>query len=245
MTPVLIALGGNLGDVRAAFRTALDELHATAGVRVTAAGRAYRTPAVGADAGGAFLNAAATLETTLPPRALLDELHRLEAAAGRTRGVRWGPRPLDLDLILYGDRRIADDRLTVPHPALPWRRFVLDPACEVAAEWPVPGGGTVAGLRTALLARPLPVAVRTGDAAFLRALKAGLEPAFPVRIGREDMNESPALEIAPGGGTAGDPRVVPVPADADGAIRTLRDIFAAALPNPEPVAGGRAVWEPS
>ena len=246
--PALIALGGNLGDVPAAFAAALAALHATPGVRVTAAGRAFRTPAVGSDAGGEYFNAAATLRTTLAPHALLDELQRCEAAAGRERVVRWGPRPLDLDLILYGARRIEDDRLTVPHPAFGWRRFVLDPAREVAADWPVPGGGRLGELRDALLTRPLRVGVRTADAPFARALKGELEPRFPARLTQWEpgvlyRRRPPALWLIPGGELpAAGPQFAAVPGDAAGAVAAARDVLAAALPDPAPAPTGGAVW---
>ena len=236
MMPALIALGGNVGDARAAFAAALAGLDAHPTIDGLVASRAYRTPAVGANAGGEFLNAAATFRTGLSARDLLAELHRLEAAAGRRRQTRWAPRTLDLDLILHGAERIESGGLTVPHPAFGWRRFVLDPACEVAAGWPVPGGGTVGALRASLLTRPLPVRVETGDAAFFQELSAELEPAFPVRFTR-GSEPSPALRVAPGdAGRPGDPRVVRVPADAAGAIAALRDVLAAALPDPAPVA---------
>ena len=247
-TPALIALGGNLGDVPAAFAAALEALHAAPGIRVTAASRAYRTPAVGAAAGGDFLNAAATLATALPPHALLDELHRRETAAGRVREARWGPRPLDLDLILHGARRVDDGRLTVPHPALGWRRFVLDPAREVAADWPVPGGGRVVGLHAALLRRPLPVGVWTVDAGFYESLRTELEPAFPARLwqcrpGATARRRPPTLWLVPAGTAApAGPRFARLPADPAAAVAAVRDILAAALPDPEPAPAGGPVW---
>lgn len=248
-TDALIALGGNLGDVSAAFFTTLNALHAIPGVRVTAASRAYRTPAVGVDAGGAFLNAAATLRTTLAPHALLDALQWCEAAAGRKPGVRWGPRPLDLDLILYGDRRIDEDRLTVPHPALGWRRFVLDPACEVAGDWSVPGGGRLRDLRTALLARPLRIGVGGADDALRRRLRAELGPAFRATFERREPGVSPkrpptALRIVRGGGGERRADVVTVPADPAAAVAAVREVLEAALPAPEPAPVGGAVRTP-
>ena len=230
-TPALIALGGNRGDVRAAFAAALAGLDGTPGVRVTAASRAFETPAVGANAGGAFLNAAATVETDLSPHDLLTELHRLEAAAGRVRGERWGPRPLDLDLILFGTGRVADGRLTVPHPAFRWRRFVLDPACEVAADWPVRGGGTVGKARAALLVRPLPVAVATADGDRFAALRAALGPTFPVRLFR----------VGPGTPTGPTPPLVLIPGEGSD-FAAARDKLAAALPDPEPAPVGPSLW---
>ena len=239
--PALIALGGNRGDVRAGFRAALARLHGTPGVRVTAASRAYRTPAVGAEAGGAFLNAAAAVETSLSPRELLTELHRVEAAAGRVRTVRWGPRELDLDLILFGADRADEPGLTVPHPGLAWRRFVLDPACEVAADWPVPGStagaGTVGALRAALLARPLPISL---EADLPAELWDELAAAFPVRL-TAGGSDRPALRLVREDSAAAGPGVFRVPT-GPAAVGAARDAFAAALPDPPPVPVGPPLW---
>lgn len=245
--PALIALGGNTGDVRATFTEALRTLHGTPGVTVTAASRAYRTPAVGAKAGGEFLNAAATLETALPPHALLDAMQAFEEAAGRDRRVYWGPRPVDLDLVLYGTETVADGRLSVPHPGLAWRRFVLDPACEVAADWPVAGGGTARGLRDALLRRPLPVGVRSRDPRRAAALRAALEPAFPVRLtawdpDRQYRRRPPALWTAEPDDLFDGPHVVRVPENTDAAVARLRDVLSAALPDPQPEPVGDPLW---
>ena len=246
--PVLIALGGNLGDVRATFEAALRTLHAAPGVRVTAASRPYRTPAVGADAGGEFLNAAATLETTLSPQDLLGELHRAEETAGRERTRHWGPRPLDLDLILYGEASIDGDRLTVPHPGLQWRRFVLDPACEVAADWWVWQCRPLRELRERLLERPLKL-VAPGDAD-VDALLAELEAEFPGRVKRiHHIDVTPAnLEVPtlcfsrPGYLQADLESVTELPTDLAAVRSLLQDIVSAALPDPEPEPVGEPLW---
>ena len=94
-----------------------------------------------------YINAVVELQTTLAPLALLDELQRLEQLHRRVRGAqRWGPRTLDLDLLLYGEQHIAQPRLTVPHPGLAQRAFVLLPLAEIAPALTVPGLGPVAGL---------------------------------------------------------------------------------------------------
>ncbi len=245
--PALIALGGNTGDVRATFAAALHALDQTDGVRMIAGSRTYRTPAVGANAGGEFLNAAATLETTLAPHALLGVLQRLEADAGRERTTRWGPRPLDLDLILFGEERIVDARLTIPHPGLGWRRFVLDPACEVAGDWDR-RRTSIRQFRERLHDRPLRVGLTTDDPAFLRQLADALEPEFPVSIERREpgvrsMRLPPALHLVwEDAGKPPRPNRVPIPRNAVAAIAVLRDVLAAALPDPEPQPIGEPLW---
>ena len=144
-----IGLGGNIGDVAAALRAALAALGALPGTRLVRASRFYRTPAWGVETQPDFINAVAVLDTTLPARALLDALLDIERAHGRERaadGSRWGPRTLDLDLLLYGEAVIDEPGLVVPHPQLHARAFVLVPLAEVAAEAEVPGRGRVDAL---------------------------------------------------------------------------------------------------
>ncbi|MFH5804306.1 2-amino-4-hydroxy-6-hydroxymethyldihydropteridine diphosphokinase [Alienimonas sp. DA493] len=248
--PALIALGGNTGDVRATFAAALRALDETPGVSMTAASRAYRTPAVGANAGGEFLNAAATLETTLSAHRLLDVLQRLETEAGRERITHWGPRSIDLDLILFGEERIADGSLTVPHPGLAWRRFVLDPACEVAGEWAEPGGVTLREYRERLLARPLRLGVKTEDAGFVAALAGELDDPRRVAVeqwgpGRMSRRRPPTLWLVREDGERGAERTAPtilLPAEPAAAVALLRDVLSAALPDPEPQPDGAPLW---
>lgn len=147
-TPVLIGLGSNLGDRKTILDTAFSALAATPSVEVRSASSHHETAPVGGPPGqGPFLNAAALLETTLEPLGLLDVLQEIERGAGRERRVRWGERTLDLDILLFGDRVIGrpcpftlgwhrpEVPLQVPHPQLPFRRFVLAPAAEIAAGW--------------------------------------------------------------------------------------------------------------
>ena len=148
-----VGLGGNIGDVAAALRAALAALAARPGTRLLRAARFYRTPAWGVEAQPDFINAAAVLETTLAPRALLDALLAIERDHGRERaadGSRWGPRTLDLDLLLHGDAVVDEPGLVVPHPLLPVRAFVLVPLAEVAPDAEVPGRGCVAALLRAI-----------------------------------------------------------------------------------------------
>ncbi|HVT59391.1 MAG TPA: 2-amino-4-hydroxy-6-hydroxymethyldihydropteridine diphosphokinase [Thermoanaerobaculia bacterium] len=150
MTPVALALGGNAGLVEAAFDLALGQLGAVLGrLRVASL---YRSRAVSPIAQPDYLNTAAIARTTLSPEDLLGFAKALELAAGRRRGRRLGPRPLDIDLLLYDGLRSDDPALTLPHPRLAERRFVLAPLAEIAPDLPVPP----AGITIAELLRRLP-----------------------------------------------------------------------------------------
>lgn len=130
-----VGLGGNLGDSPAILASACESLASLPHARLVAVSRTYRTDPVGGPSNQrSYLNAAAKLSTTLEPAALLDALQQIEQRAGRVRAVRWGPRTLDLDLLLYDDLVLRTDRLTVPHPLLAERRFVLEPLAEIAGE---------------------------------------------------------------------------------------------------------------
>ena len=130
-----VALGANLGDRGANIRAALDALERTAGVRVTRVSTLIENPAVGGpEDSPSFLNGVAELETTLPPHALLARLLEIEQSLGRERRTRWAPRPVDLDVILYGDGVIDTANLKVPHPLMHERRFVLEPLAEIAPD---------------------------------------------------------------------------------------------------------------
>ncbi len=118
-----IALGSNLGDRQAALASARSALRALPGSRVMAETPVEETPPLGPPGQGPYLNQMLALETTLLPHELLDALHAIERDGGRERTVRWGPRTLDLDLVAFGDRTVADDRLTLPHPGLRDRGF--------------------------------------------------------------------------------------------------------------------------
>jgi 2-amino-4-hydroxy-6-hydroxymethyldihydropteridine diphosphokinase len=143
-----IGLGGNLGDAAATLREAFQALDQLPGTRVLRASPLYRTPAWGNTDQPDFVNAAAVVETTLPARVLLDALLELERRFGRRReaGAQWGPRTLDLDVLLYGDAVLDEPGLRVPHPRLHERAFALLPLALIAPDMEVPGRGRVAAL---------------------------------------------------------------------------------------------------
>ena len=137
---VYVAIGANLGDAQASVRQAVHALDQLAKTRVAQGSSLYRTAPVvsnpagpaGPDAGPDYINAVVALDTTLPAIELLAQLQALELAAGRERPYRDAPRTLDLDLLLYGQSRIDSPRLTVPHPRMWQRAFVLVPLAEIA-----------------------------------------------------------------------------------------------------------------
>jgi len=142
-----IGLGANLGDREAALHAALAALRANPGIEVVAVSRVRETEPWGLAEQPPFLNAAAALETTLSPRGLMDALLAVERDLGRTRaGPRWGPRTIDLDLLLFGDEVIDEPGLTVPHPRLAERLFVLEPLNDLDPALVVPGAGGLASL---------------------------------------------------------------------------------------------------
>ncbi len=146
-----IGLGSNLGERERYLEAALDRLRASPGVRVLAVSSVRETEPVGYAEQGRFLNAAAKLETTLRPSELLQLLLAIEGELGRVRdGPRFGPRTLDLDLLLYGDEQLEEPELTIPHPRLAERSFVLEPLAELEPGLEIPGRGPVESLLAAL-----------------------------------------------------------------------------------------------
>jgi 2-amino-4-hydroxy-6-hydroxymethyldihydropteridine diphosphokinase len=146
VTRAFVGLGANLGDREGTIRRALELLAAREGIEIVAVSALRETEPVGYVDQPSFLNGAAEVETTLRPRQLLDALLDVERGLGRERGERWGPRTIDLDLLLYGDERIAEPGLTVPHPRLHERRFALEPLVELDPDLDVPGRGRLADL---------------------------------------------------------------------------------------------------
>jgi 2-amino-4-hydroxy-6-hydroxymethyldihydropteridine diphosphokinase len=147
---VAIALGSNLGESRSTLDEALEALDRNEGVRVVRRSSWYRSAPIG-PVQPDYVNGCALLEVALAPEALLDVLQATENLFGRLRAERWGPRTLDLDLILYGQQRIATERLEVPHPRMAERAFVLLPLAEIAAEWIDPVSGRPVGELAAAL----------------------------------------------------------------------------------------------
>lgn len=143
-TTAYLGLGGNVGDTAETLAAAVFALHDSDGIAVEDVSGFYETAPVGGVEQDPFLNCCVRIRTTLDAVALLDETQATEAAFGRDRDreVRWGPRTLDIDVLLYGDETISTERLTVPHPRLHERAFVLVPLLEV-----MPGGALPDGRR--------------------------------------------------------------------------------------------------
>ena len=141
MASALIALGGNVGDVRAAFNSAIPQICDKAAARLVARSSDYATPPWGEEQQPPYVNACIEIETALAPHALLDVLHEVERAHGRDRSQekRYGPRTLDLDLLAWDDRVLDTPTLTLPHPRLFERAFVLVPLAEIAPNRPIAG----------------------------------------------------------------------------------------------------------
>jgi 2-amino-4-hydroxy-6-hydroxymethyldihydropteridine diphosphokinase len=149
VTRAYVGLGANLGDRERTLREALDALAAEDGIEVLAVSTLRDTDPVGVGDQPRYLNGAAELETTLTARELLEALLALEQQFGRVRVPgEHGPRTLDLDLLLYGDEELSEPGLTVPHPRLHERMFVLEPLAELAPGLVVPGRGEVESLRS-------------------------------------------------------------------------------------------------
>jgi 2-amino-4-hydroxy-6-hydroxymethyldihydropteridine diphosphokinase len=146
MTRAYVGLGANLGSREETLREAIVILDRAAGVDVLAVSELRETEPVGPIEQPSFLNGAVELETTLSARGLLDLLLDAERALGRIRGERWGPRVVDLDLLVFGDEAIDEPGLEVPHPRLAERTFALEPLAELAPELVIPGRGRVSDL---------------------------------------------------------------------------------------------------
>ncbi|AMJ56970.1 MULTISPECIES: 2-amino-4-hydroxy-6-hydroxymethyldihydropteridine diphosphokinase [Stenotrophomonas] len=145
MVVACIGLGANLGDAPATLRAAIQVLAGLPGTELLASSRLYRSPAWGNEAQPDFVNAAVALQTELPAPQLLEQLLAIEQQFGRVRepGQHWGPRLLDLDLLLYAEQVIDLPQLKVPHPFLHQRGFALLPLADVAPQAVIPGHGTV------------------------------------------------------------------------------------------------------
>jgi 2-amino-4-hydroxy-6-hydroxymethyldihydropteridine diphosphokinase len=153
MADVLIALGGNVGDVRATFKRAIANICGMAQATLLARSSDYATPPWGEENQARFVNACIEIETSLDPHALLFTLHKIEKQFGRDRANErhWGPRPLDLDMLTYDDISLQKPELTLPHPRLFERAFVLVPLAEIVPDRQIAGRSVkdaLAGLST-------------------------------------------------------------------------------------------------
>ncbi|MGN6114858.1 MAG: 2-amino-4-hydroxy-6-hydroxymethyldihydropteridine diphosphokinase [Nitrobacter sp.] len=158
MASVLIALGGNVGDVRETFRKAIANICGMTQAALVARSSDYVTPPWGGEKQDRFVNACIEIDTALDPHALLFTLHKIEKKFGRdrTKETRWGPRTLDLDLIAYDDVKLDKPELTLPHPRLFERAFVLVPLAEIAPDRVIGGrkvADALAGVSTAGIER--------------------------------------------------------------------------------------------
>jgi 2-amino-4-hydroxy-6-hydroxymethyldihydropteridine diphosphokinase len=148
---VYIGLGSNLGDREGTIRSALALLESRGDVKIETVSSLRETDPVGYEDQPRFLNGAAAIRTELPPRELLERLQDVEGQLGRDRsGPRFGPRTIDLDLLLYGDLTVDEPDLVIPHPRLAERRFVLEPLAELDGDLTVPGQGSIRALLAGL-----------------------------------------------------------------------------------------------
>jgi 2-amino-4-hydroxy-6-hydroxymethyldihydropteridine diphosphokinase len=153
-----IGMGANLGEPITQILGARGELAESGELREIAFSRLYRSEPMGPGDQPDYINAVMAVATSLPPRHLLDLLHRIEARHGRVRtGEHWGPRTLDLDILLYGNNLMDDPELRIPHPGIADREFVLVPLLEIAPNLSVPGLGLVRDLLSACQRRTSPL----------------------------------------------------------------------------------------
>jgi 2-amino-4-hydroxy-6-hydroxymethyldihydropteridine diphosphokinase len=205
MTKCLIGLGSNLGDRAATLDGAIAALSSAPGVELVRASSWQLTLPVGGETSQReFLNGAAVLETSREPANLLELLQQVESQFGRERHERWGSRTLDLDLLLYGDAIIETPTLTVPHPRMSFRRFVLEPAVEIAGEWVHPTiGWTLERLLDHLDTGADCVAVVSSDDGSRRDLVAELSHRFGIACcGEDESTPPPKLTVLLGGTVA-------------------------------------------
>lgn len=146
MRTAVLSLGSNLGNRLGSLQSAIDSIRSHDALRVVAVSSVYETAPVGGPGQPTYLNAVVKIETSLAPSELLDFAHQVEDSQGRVRRERWGPRTLDVDLIVVGDEVSDDDALTLPHPRAQERGFVLIPWNEIDPDAVIPGVGRVAEL---------------------------------------------------------------------------------------------------
>lgn len=173
MAKCLLSLGANLGDRGATLQMALQQLATLPQSKLLSQSSFRDTNPAGGPQQSVYLNAAATLETSLSPQQFLAELQRVENELGRVRTERWGPRTIDLDLLLYDQLELETPELTLPHPRMSFRRFVLEPAAEIAAEMVYPvNGWTIGKLLKNLRPWNRVILLRSQDSSRKRLLKS-------------------------------------------------------------------------
>ena len=150
MATAFVGIGSNLGDREAHLRRAIDLISAEDGIEVSGVSEIRETEPWGPVEQGPFLNGAVRIETALVPRQLLGRLLEIERLMGRVRGERFGPRTIDLDLLVYGDQTVDEPGLTVPHPRLHERRFALEPLADLDPGLTIPGLEPISTLLTRL-----------------------------------------------------------------------------------------------
>jgi 2-amino-4-hydroxy-6-hydroxymethyldihydropteridine diphosphokinase len=142
MAVTYLGLGSNLGDRKANLEQAIQKLAVHPKVKISKISSFHETVPVGYEAQPDFLNAVVEVETTLDPKQLLDLALSIETSMGRKRTIRWGPRVIDIDILLYDNEHIEEDGLSIPHPRMLERRFVVEPLAEVAPDLKLPNGLT-------------------------------------------------------------------------------------------------------
>jgi 2-amino-4-hydroxy-6-hydroxymethyldihydropteridine diphosphokinase len=192
-----LGLGGNLGDVAASMAAAVDALRAR-GADVPLVSSCYATTPMGDQAGDQYLNAALGIDSARRPVEMLRICQEIENLCGRVRSLRWGPRTLDIDILLAGDEVLSTDDLTLPHSGLTYRRFALDPLCAIAPDLRHPGlGVTISEIRSWLLPRPLDITIRAATGTDLETLTATWPGAIRSKV-RIRVTSEPAVASSSG-----------------------------------------------
>jgi 2-amino-4-hydroxy-6-hydroxymethyldihydropteridine diphosphokinase len=158
-----LGVGSNLGDRLTNLRAAADHLDAESGIHVTASARVWETDPVGGPPQPDFLNTVLEIETDLEPRGLLEACHRVEAALQRERITRWGPRTVDIDILLFGATTVNEPDLVIPHPRARERAFVVLPWLELAPDLVLPDGSPLVSSQVSGGARPFAPPLRIAD----------------------------------------------------------------------------------
>lgn len=234
-----LAMGGNLGDVASTLTIADAQLAAHPQIQFVAASRRYRTAPVGADAGTAFLNSAVEIETDLEPQALLDYVQGIENGLGRVRTLHWGPRTLDIDLLFSIPAVVqSTPRLTLPHPHLWYRRFVLEPLCEIAGYVVIEPYGHPVNDFSSLWQTNWHAGVYSSTAGNVRDhIVRTLSERFPQRVIETWTPGQPRPELLAVLGDATDvkPLFLQLPDDISAATQALVDAITAAQDQPIPI----------